>query len=81
MRDREIILNPESWPLWPFLNLRRVSDGEHGVLVDLPGFERKVFLGVAVVASLPNLLEFIEKAKGSIQYNSVEEILEDWEVD
>lgn len=71
--DREMILTPEAWPIWPVLPLKKRGEWETGFL--LFGHGLKVYIGTIFLA-----VELSELK--SIQYSSVDELLAaGWVVD
>lgn len=78
-QDKQMILNPDRWPQWPCLPLKRYGkdrDVEIGVLTHDDDYVRGVY-----VVSMTNLFSNTPPAEFKT-YNNVDELLVDgWEVD
>ncbi|MEM2174360.1 MAG: hypothetical protein QXI58_01865 [Candidatus Micrarchaeia archaeon] len=83
--DEKIMKNPDEWPLWPFLPVKRIINDKYqfGILVDGdPDYENTVIL--AQMHHHIRSLNDYDKLKyyPKLKYNSIDEILKDgWVVD
>lgn len=75
-QDREMILTPDNWPIWPNLPLKRVGKWEHGFLKNTSlsddTVEMRVYLGTV----------FGGPGGSFVDYEDVDALLDDkWTVD
>ncbi len=77
--DREFIQNPNAWPNWPILPMKRANEGEPGAF-PICGFIR---LGVNTTIHLGSIHDNIDSNQvEKKEYSSLDELFDDgWVVD
>lgn len=86
LHDRNFIANPDNWPCWPFLPVKRrdnsLENGNLGVLLSTAEHKAgKMIVYLAYMFDWPQTPEGVKSIK-RIEYASVDDLLADgWMVD
>jgi len=81
--DKAMMSNPDTWPMWPFLPVKREQPDsvvyETGVMIDLKEQQTTVFFFInfwRIVDEKISLTTIIEEVK-RIEYKSIDKLLAD----